>query len=72
MRSMSKAKMLQSMMKTKQNNDITNLWVWSTSKPKLNYQDLFDQVRSMMKTRQDNNMIDHTGAVYIEYDTELS
>lgn len=42
------------------------------SKLKLNCQDLFDQVRPVMKTMQDNKMIDHTGAIYIEYDNKLS
>ena len=32
-------------------------------KSKLNYRDLFDRVWSLMKTRQDNNVIDRTSAV---------
>lgn len=42
------------------------------SKLKLNYRDLFDLVRSMMKTRKDNNVIDRIGIVYAENDIELS
>ena len=41
-------------------------------KTKLNYQDLSNLMRSMMKTRQDNNVIDYTGVVYIENKTKLS
>ena len=33
-------------------------------KLKLNYQDLSDQVWSMMKTKKDNDVIDHTGVIY--------
>lgn len=48
------------------------LYVWFMSKLKLNYRDLFDLVRSMMKTRKDNNVIDRIGTVYAENDIELS
>ena len=44
--------------------------VRSTSKLKLNYRDLFDQ-ESVMKTTQDNKMIDRIGTVYVENETEL-
>lgn len=40
-------------------------------KMKLNCQDLFGQVRSMMKTNQDNDLTDRIGAVYVENDIEL-
>ena len=40
-------------------------------KLKFNYWDLFDWVWSMMKTRKENNVIDRTGAVYSENETEL-
>ena len=46
--------------------------VWSTSKPKLNCQDLPNQVRFMMKIGQDNELIDHISVLYTENDTELS
>ena len=46
--------------------------MWSMSKIKLSPHDLSDQVRSMTKTRQDNDMIDGIGAVYAENETELS
>ena len=41
-------------------------------KSKPNYWDLFDQVQSGMKTRQDNDMTHCTSAIYIENDNELS
>ena len=41
-------------------------------KLKLNCQDLSNQVRSMMKTRHDNNVTNHIGAVNTENETELS
>ena len=40
--------------------------VWSMSKSKLNYHDLSNKVRSIMITRQDNDMIDCIGVVYAE------
>ena len=40
-------------------------------KPKLNFWDLFDRVRSVMKTRQDNDMTNRTGAFYTKNDIEL-
>ena len=39
---------------------------------KLNYHDQFDQVWSIMKTRQDNYVTDQTGAIYAEIETKLS
>lgn len=41
------------------------------SKTKLNYYDQTDRVRTVTKTRQDNDMIDHIGAVYAKIKTEL-
>ena len=38
---------------------------------KLNYYDQSDEVQSMMKTRHDNDAIDHIGAIYTEIGTEL-
>ena len=40
-------------------------------KSKLNYWDLSDQVLSMMKTRQDNDMTNHIDTVYAKNDIEL-
>ena len=40
-------------------------------KPKLNFWDLFDRVHSVMKTRQDNDMTNRTGAFYTKNDIEL-
>ena len=40
-------------------------------KPKSDYQDLFDRARSVMKTKQDNNVIDWTNAVYAKNNFEL-
>lgn len=41
-------------------------------KPKLKYRELSNQVSFMTKTKQDNNVIDYTGAFYAENDIELS
>ena len=49
---------------------MTNLYVWVMLKSKLSFWDLFDHVRSVMKTRLDNNVINHIGAFYAENDTE--
>lgn len=37
----------------------------------MNYHDRFDQVQSIMKTREDNNMTNRTGEVYVENDIKL-
>ena len=63
---------VRSVTKTKQDNDVTNLKVQSTTKLKLKCRDLSDRVRFVMKTRQYNDVTDHTGAVYDENDIELS
>ena len=56
--------------------DKTMIWlifhVWSTLKTKLSCYDWSNWVQSVMKTRQDNDMIDYRGAVYIENDIKLS
>ena len=44
----------------------------STLKLKLGYCDRLDRVRSIMKTRQDNDMTDHIDLVYTEIETKLS
>lgn len=41
-------------------------------KLKLNYRDRSDRVQTMKKTRKDNDVIDHSGAVYVENETEFS
>ena len=41
-------------------------------KTKLSCRDLLDQVQFVTKTRLDNDVIDHTGAVYAENKIELS
>lgn len=57
-------------------SDRTTMWpivyVWFTLKLKLNCLKLFDQVWFVMKTKQDNNVTDQTGALYVENDIELS
>ena len=53
------------------NNDMTN-HTGSMSKAKLNYQNLSNRVQSVAKTRQDNDMVDCTSAIYAEKETELS
>ena len=40
-------------------------------KPKISSRDLFDYVWSMIKTRQDNDMVDCKGAIYAEKETKL-
>ena len=47
------------------------LYVWSTSKLKLNYRDQLDQVLYMMKTRQDNDVTDCISLAYTKIETEL-
>ena len=39
---------------------------------KMNYRDLLDKVRSMMKTRQDNDVTNRTCMVYTEHEIKLS
>ena len=46
--------------------------MWSMVKTKLSYYVRLDQVWSMTKTKQDNDMIDCTGAVYVENIIEFS
>ena len=41
-------------------------------KTKLNNHDRSNRVPTVMKTKEDNNVIDHIGLVYIGNDTELS
>ena len=41
------------------------------AEPKLNYRDLSNQVWSMMKTRQENDVTDHIGVFYSKNITEL-
>ena len=60
------------MIKTKQDNNVTNRIGLVYEKPKLNYQDLSDRVQSVMKTRQDNNITDCTSVVNTENETKLS
>ena len=36
------------------------------------YHDQLDEVRLVIKHKQDNDVIDRTGTVYVENDTELS
>lgn len=43
-----------------------------TPQRKLNYHAWFDKVRYMTKTRQDNDMTDSTGVVYIDIEIDLS
>lgn len=54
----------------------TTMWLivqmQSTSKMKLSYHDRLDHVRSVMKTRQDNDVIDFIGLVYTEIEIKLS
>ena len=38
---------------------------------KLSFRDWSDYMRSMIKTRHDNDMMDHIGAVYTKMEIEL-
>ena len=58
------------MMKTRHDNNMTNLYVWAMLKSKLSFWDLFDHVCFVMKTRLDNNVINHIGAFHAKNDTE--
>ena len=49
-----------------------NVQVQCTLKMKLSYGDHSYRMLSMMKTKQDNNLIDHKGVVYLKNETELS
>lgn len=40
-------------------------------KSKLNYHDRLDMMRSIRKSKQDNDMANHTGVISIDYDIEL-
>ena len=51
---------------------MTDCIVLVNAKMKLNYRDLSDSVRSVMKTKHDNDLTDCTSAFYFENDTELS
>ena len=46
--------------------------VWSPQTIILNCEDQLNSVHYMMKTRQNNNVTDHTGSLYIENKIELS
>ena len=48
------------------------VWVWSIPKTKLSCCDWLDRVRSLIKTRQDNDVIDHMGLDYAKTEIELS
>lgn len=44
---------------------------WPTSKKKLNYRDRLDQVLTLTKIGQDNNMINRIDMVYVESNAKL-
>ena len=48
------------------------VYVRSTSKTKLSCYDQLDRVQSIMTTRQDNDITDPIGAIYVENKIELS
>ena len=54
----------------------TTMWLiirmWSTMKLKLSYPNQSDLVQFVMKSRHDNNVIDHTSLVYARNEIELS
>ena len=57
--------------KIKQDNDVTIRIVVFMLKLKLSCRDLTNQVWSITKTRQENDMIDCTGVTYVENKTRL-
>lgn len=61
------------MMKTKQHNDpIDPTRVAYAEKKELNYHDQSDRVPTVMKIRQDNNMIDRIDVVNVKNKTKMS
>ena len=40
-------------------------------KSELNYHNILDKMRLIMKTTQDNDVTDHKGVISVEYDIEL-
>ena len=59
-----------------QSSGKTTMWVIlqvrSTPKLELNCYDWLDKMRSITKTRRDNNVTDCKGVISVKYDTELS
>ena len=45
--------------------------MWFMPKKKLSCHDWSNRVQYVMKTRQDNSVIDYTSAVYVKNETEL-
>ena len=63
---------VRSMMKTRQDNDMTNRTGAFYTKTTLNCCDWLDWVSSVIKTRHSNDVTDCIGEVYIKNDTKLS
>ena len=62
---------MQPVMKTKQDNDLTNCIRVVYAKIETNSRDLSNWVQYVMKTIQNNDMIARTSAVYIEKKTKM-
>lgn len=62
---------VQSLTKTRQENDMTDHMTSLYFKKKLNYHDRSDRVRIVMMSKQHNKVNDHRGAVYDENETRL-
>ena len=54
------------MEKTRQENEVADLQEWSTSKSELNYHGWLKKIRSIIKTKHDNDVIDHKVVISIE------
>lgn len=54
---------MQSMMKMRQDNDVTDRIGLLYPKNETKFHDRSKKVWSIMKTRQDNNVIDHIGTI---------
>ena len=60
------------MIKTRSENGVTNCISMLYTKMKLSFHEGLNRVGSVMKTKLENDMIDHTGAVYVKNKIELS
>lgn len=60
------------MMKTRQENDVTDRTSIVYPKIKTKLYDLLDRMQPITKNRKDNNVINHTRVIFEEYNTKLS
>ena len=60
------------MTKINQDNDVTNHTSPFYVEKKLNCHDRFNKVQSTRKSRQENDVTDCIGVIFVEFETELS